>query len=43
MSNMMKKVEEESQGWTWTSDNTCAMGYVIAAILLMLLWANIPA
>jgi hypothetical protein len=43
MSNMTKKLEEERHGWTWTSDNTWAVGYLIVAILLALLWANVPA
>jgi len=31
------------QGWTQPSDIAWTMGYVIVTILLVLLWANVPA
>jgi hypothetical protein len=43
MSDMTLKADQERQGWTQPSDIAWAMGYVIVTILLVLLWANIPA
>jgi hypothetical protein len=37
------KGQEEPQGWTRPSDIAWATGYLIATILLVLLWANVPA
>ena len=34
---------EERQGWTRPSDIAWAAGYLIVTILLVLLWANVPA
>ena len=34
---------EERQGWTGPSDIAWATGYFVATILLVLLWANVPA
>jgi hypothetical protein len=42
MSDMTVKAEER-QGWTRPSDIAWATGYLIATILLVLLWANVPA
>ena len=33
---------EERQGWTRPSEIAWATGYLIATILLVLLWANVP-
>jgi hypothetical protein len=43
MSDMTLKADQERQGWTRPSDIAWTMGYVIATILLVLLWANVPA
>ena len=43
MSDMILKADPERQGWTQPSDIAWAMGYVIVTILLVLLWANVPA
>jgi hypothetical protein len=43
MSDMALKAEQERQGWTRPSDIAWATGYVIVTILLILLWANVPA
>ena len=43
MSNITMKAENETQGWTRASDITWAVGYLIASVLLVLLWANVPA
>jgi hypothetical protein len=43
MSDMTLKADQERQGWTQPSDIAWAMGYVIVTILLVLLWANVPA
>ena len=43
MSDMILKADQERQGWTQPSDIAWAMGYVIVTILLVLLWANVPA
>jgi hypothetical protein len=41
MRDMTLKVEQES--WTRPSDIAWAVGYLIVTILLVLLWANVPA
>jgi hypothetical protein len=38
MNDMTLKAQEESQGWTRPSDIA-----LIATILLVVLWANVPA
>ena len=43
MSDMTLKADQERQGWTQRSDIAWTMGYVIVTILLVLLWANVPA
>jgi hypothetical protein len=43
MSDMTLKADQERQGWTRPSDIAWAMGYFIVSILLVLLWANVPA
>jgi hypothetical protein len=43
MNNMTLKAQEESQGWTRPSDIAWMAGYLIATILLVFLWANVPA
>jgi hypothetical protein len=43
MSDMTLKADQERQGWTQTSDIAWVAGYVIVTILLVLLWANVPA
>jgi hypothetical protein len=43
MSDMTLKADQERQGWTQAWDIAWAAGYVIATILLVLLWANVPA
>jgi hypothetical protein len=43
MNDMILKADQERQGWTQPSDIAWAVGYVIVTILLVLLWANIPA
>ena len=43
MSDMTLKAEQERQGWTRPSDIASAGGYLIVTILLVLLWANVPA
>jgi hypothetical protein len=43
MSDMTLKEDQESPGWTQLSDIVWAVGYVIVTILLVLLWANVPA
>jgi hypothetical protein len=43
MNDMTLKAQEESPEWTWPSDIAWMAGYVIATILLVLLWANVPA
>jgi len=43
MSDMTLKVDQERPGWMQLSDITWAMGYVIVTVLLVLLWANVPA
>jgi hypothetical protein len=43
MNDMTLKAQEESPGWTRPSDIAWATGYLIATILLVLLWANVPA
>ena len=43
MNDMTLKAQEESQGWTRPSDIAWATSYLIATILLVLLWANVPA
>ncbi|HKD27473.1 MAG TPA: hypothetical protein VKC66_16430 [Xanthobacteraceae bacterium] len=41
MSNMILKADQERLGRT--SDIAWAVGYVIVTILLVFLWANVPA
>jgi hypothetical protein len=43
MSGMSLRADQERQGWTRPSDIGWAMGYLIVTILLVLLWANVPA
>jgi len=43
MSDMTLKAEQERQRWTRPSDITWAVGYLIVTILLVFLWANVPA
>jgi hypothetical protein len=43
MSDMTLKVDQERPGRTQPSDSVWAAGYVIVTILLVLLWANVPA
>jgi hypothetical protein len=43
MNDITLKAHEERQGWTRRSDIAWAAGYLIATILLVLLWANVPA
>jgi hypothetical protein len=43
MNDITLKVQEERQGWTRPSDIAWTAGYLIATILLVLLWANVPA
>jgi hypothetical protein len=43
MSDMTLKADQERQGWTQPSDIAWTAGYVIVTILLVLLWANVPA
>jgi hypothetical protein len=43
MSDMTLKADQERPGRTHPSDIAWAVGYVIVTILLVLLWANIPA
>ena len=43
MNDITLKAQEERQGWTGLSDIAWTAGYLIATILLVLLWANVPA
>jgi flagellar biogenesis protein FliO len=43
MSDMTLKADHERQGWRQPSDIAWMVGYLIVAILLVLLWANVPA
>jgi hypothetical protein len=43
MNDITLKADQERQGWTRPSDIAWATGYLIATILLVLLWANVPA
>ena len=43
MSDMTLTVDQERPGRTQPSDIVWAAGYVIVTILLVLLWANVPA
>jgi hypothetical protein len=43
MNHMIRKADQERQGWNRPSDDAWAAGYVVLAILLVLLWANVPA
>jgi hypothetical protein len=43
MGDIIWKADQERQGWTRPSDIAWAGGYVIVTILLVLLWANVPA
>ena len=42
MNNITLKAQDR-QGWTRPSDIAWTAGYLIATILLVLLWANVPA
>jgi hypothetical protein len=41
--NDIRKAQEGRQGWTRPSDIAWTASYLIATILLVLLWANVPA
>jgi hypothetical protein len=43
MNHMIRKADQERQGWNRPSDDAWAAGYVVLTILLVLLWANVPA
>ncbi len=43
MSDMTLKAEQERQGWTRPSDIASVVGYLIVTIVLVFLWANVPA
>ena len=43
MGDMTLNAEQERQGWTRPSDIAWGVGYLIVTILLVLLWANVPA
>ena len=43
MGDMTLKADQERSGHTQPSDIAWAVGYVIVTILLVLLWANVPA
>jgi hypothetical protein len=43
MSDITLKADQERPGRTHPSDIAWAAGYVIVTILLVLLWANVPA
>ena len=43
MSDMTLKAEQERQRWTRPSDIASAVGYLIVTIVLVFLWANVPA
>jgi hypothetical protein len=43
MRDIVWKADHERQGCKWFSDIVWAGGYVIVTILLVLLWANVPA
>ena len=43
MSDITLKADQERPGRTQPSDIAWAVGYVIVTILLVLLWANVPA
>ena len=43
MSDITLKADQERPGRTHRSDIAWAVGYVIVTILLVLLWANVPA
>jgi hypothetical protein len=43
MSDITLKADHERQVWTQPSDIAWAVGYLIVTILLVLLWANVPA
>jgi hypothetical protein len=43
MNDMTLKADQEMPGRTQPSDIAWAAGYVIVSILLVLLWANVPA
>ena len=43
MSDMILKADQERQGWTRLPDIAWTAGYLIATILLVVLWANVPA
>jgi hypothetical protein len=43
MNDITLKAQEKRQGWTRPSDIAWAAAYLIVTILLVLLWANVPA
>ena len=43
MNDIPFKAQEERQGWTRPSDIAWTAGSVIVTVLLVLLWANVPA
>jgi hypothetical protein len=43
MNHMIQKADQERQGWSRSSDDAWAAGYVVLTILLVLLWASVPA
>ena len=43
MSDLTLNVDQERQGGTGPSDIVWAAGYLIGTVLLVLLWANVPA
>jgi hypothetical protein len=43
MNDITLNAQKERQGWTRPSDIVWTVGYVIVTILLVLLWANVPA
>jgi hypothetical protein len=43
MNDITLKAQEERQCWTRLSDIAWTAGYLIATILLVLLWTNVPA
>jgi hypothetical protein len=43
MGDTTLKAEQERQGWTRPSDIARAVAYPIGTVLLVLLWANVPA
>ena len=43
MSDITLKADQDRPGWTRPSDIAWMAGYLIATILLVVLWANVPA